>query len=255
MRIHRTRAYGCVLALAALLCGCATQERSAPPPTAGAEAPPPPPPPTAGPSGGTTAKPPRVTARDFLQQGAHEEPGFGLYSYILFGSRPPDRQSDQYQRYLKAAEAYLVIDTVGEAEAYARRDDINVTYLPVRQTPATATAAVEAYDYARARHLLALAGALSSQGPVIVSTRMPLGDAAALPAERLYQDLSTVPPEVVKLWVRHFIAQAARERFWERQTRDEFLLGLRTFVARGGEQVNQLNSAVASLVWGFGGAR
>ena len=94
------------------------------------------------------------------------------------------------------------------------------------------------------------------EGPYIVSARIPLTDARALPAEYLFQDLSTVPPNVVGLWVRQFKAQAAQERFWETQTKDQFVLSLRAYIARGGEQVSQIGTAVAALIWRFpGGSR
>lgn len=223
--------------------------------------------PTRKPARKTRAKPPspaalspgRITARDFLLEGAPEAPGYGLYSYILLGSRPRDNTSEQYRRYEQAIAAYLDIETAANVERYTEKAQINITYLPIRTAPAepvTRDTALAAYDYARSQRILSLVSGRAVEGPYIVSARIPLTDARALPAEYLFQDLSTVPPNVVGLWVRQFKAQAAQERFWETQTKDQFVLSLRAYIARGGEQVSQIGTAVAALIWRFpGGSR
>jgi len=228
--------------------------RPEPPPpvlTPGNAAPTPPPPPVAEPA--PAGRPPnRVTSRALLAQGEDEEPGYGLYSYLVFGLRPT-RQDVRYARYVKALEAYLELEEASSVRRYVQQDAINVTYLPVKDAGVNPTAAylLESYDYARAQRLLALTSGEAPDGPFLISARRPLSKASTLPSEYLFQDLSTVPPELVRLWVHHFIEQAAQERFWERKTRDEFVLEMRTYIARGGNEVAGLSAAFATLLWHF----
>ena len=205
---------------------------------------PPPPPPTA------AAPHPHELAREFLPSSASEQPGFGLYSYVLFGYPPldpNDRTSEQYQRYLKTAENFVQIDQVGDVlRAGAQPANINITYFPVSGPPAanTAQALLMAYDYARAHVILQLTGK-SSQGPYIVSTLKPLSQASSFPDQHILQDLSEVPPRLVGLWVQNFREQSTQSRFWE-QPRDEYALKLRTEI---GEVSDQLIAAV--VIWHF----
>ena len=46
------------------------------------------------------------TGWSLLRSGRREEPGYGLYSYLLFGSRP---SAETRERYLKALEAYVTL--------------------------------------------------------------------------------------------------------------------------------------------------
>ncbi|PWT98437.1 MAG: hypothetical protein C5B51_29295 [Terriglobia bacterium] len=196
--------------------------------------------------------PNRVTSRALLLQGENEEPGYGLYSYLVFGLRPARSDTPRYARYIKALEAYLELEEASSVRRYVPQDAINVTYLPVRDSaPTTPAALLETYDYSRAQRLLALTTGESPDGPFLISARQPLSRAAALPAEHIFQDLSTVPPDLVRLWVKHFIEQAAQERFWESKSRDEFILGVRTYIARGGNEVGSLSAAFASVIWQF----
>jgi hypothetical protein len=47
----------------------------------------------------------------------------------------------------------------------------------------------------------------------------------------LFQDLSSVPADIVVPWVKEFIGQAAQERFWEARNAAQFTLKLRQSVA------------------------
>jgi hypothetical protein len=208
-----------------------------------------------------TAEPPpkidqprRVTSRALLGPEETEESGYGLYSYLVFGLRPTRRDSPRYQRCVKALEAYLELEDVSSVERYVSRNGINITYLPVKDPGARPdpAATLEVYDYSRAQRILSLTRGATWEGPFLISARRPLSDAQALPSENIFQDLSTVPPDLVRLWVKHFIAQAGQERFWERQTRDEFVLEMRTRIARGGAEIANLTTAFASLLWHFG---
>ena len=78
-------------------------------------------------------RPPKVSSRDFLLHHEAEEPGYRLYSYVLFGSRP---NKSTRPRYLKAIKAYLGdIEDVNDMLQYFNRKQLNITYLPVDTCP------------------------------------------------------------------------------------------------------------------------
>jgi hypothetical protein len=92
---------------------------------------------------------------------------------------------------------------------------------------ADAAAVLAKYDYGRSEALLSsLPGPLRTRGPYIVSTVVPLSNAAA-PTQFLYQDLSSVPPEIVVPWVKAFLVQAAKERYWEPDAVAQLVLDIR----------------------------
>jgi hypothetical protein len=110
---------------------------------------------------------------------------------------------------------------------------LNVAYLPVKTVSHDVRLLPEIvlddYNYARATALLAkVPGGVHTDGPYIVSTLHPLTGLAMLSEEYLYQDLSSVPPSLILLWVKAFIAQAGQERFWESATMPQVVLTLRT---------------------------
>lgn len=184
----------------------------------------------------------RQSARDFLIRGKSEEPGFGLYSYILIPSRSTDADT---QRDIAVIGSFLkALDAVSDVEAFTAKSKINVTYLVVKSGPAaTAEAVLADYDVPRCKHILELFAADHadvSEGPYIVSTLAPLGDASQLPAHYLWQDLSSVQPDVAAAWEKEFEKQAGQPEFWQASTRDAALLKLRNFIstaASGGAAV------------------
>jgi len=196
---------------------------------------------------------PRLTGRELLAPDEKEEQGYGLYSYLLFQRRIRDLNSPTLKRYRAAIEAYLEIEHVSEILRFRERRDMNVTYLPVvvHSHPSDSTAMLKNYDYARSKHILAVARVRSGDGPFILGTRQPVSRSVSLPKEHLFHVLSTVPERAIGAWVRLFLQQASQEKFWERESRDEFLLRLRTEIAKGGDQIEDLSAAFASIVWRF----
>jgi len=231
----------------------------------------------------------RITAGSLLTSGQDEPPG-GLYSYILFGSRPESFDSPRWNRYFQTILAYLNLPSAGDAGLYTPAEKLNLTFLPLtcsakelpvsnmqpvtfQFTPArveahrmehlatgkpfaghgksnadTACALVSSYDYSRAQRLLALLAGAHLEGPYIISTAQPLSKAGELPAQYLYQDLSNVPPDLVGLWFREFMAQAQEPEFWKTRSADQFVLRLRTVIGIASEQVPDFRS---SVVWAF----
>jgi hypothetical protein len=104
------------------------------------------------------------------------------------------------------------------------------------------------YDYARAQGLLALLRDSHMEGPYIISVAEPLSRTRALPAQYLYQDLSSVPPELIRLWVKEFMAQAQENEFWKTRSKDQFVLRLRTAIGVMSQQIPDLGK---SITWTF----
>lgn len=174
--------------------------------------------------------PPLETARDFLVDHQPEEAGYGLYSYLLFGSPPTPASRD---RSLATIAAYLdFISRREDLEEYVPRAQLNITYLFLTEAPPPVVANLRAgdlpaggdmapaewvldhYDYARARAVLHAIPGAHVEGPYIVSALAPLTGARAAPGGHLEQDLSHVPPEFAAAWVKTFLAQSAQPNTW-----------------------------------------
>jgi hypothetical protein len=172
----------------------------------------------------------RETGHDLLVKGSEEGEGYGLYSYVLLGA-PPDDNSRE--RYLKLMDAFLRhVPGIADLEKYFERKQLNITYVPIdasAEIPPSAQWLLEHYDYARARFLMrSLQG--TREGPYIVSSLQPLSKTATLSGYYLSQDLSSVPPDLVSLWVGEFLNQAAQERFWTESSGKTLVLRLRTSI-------------------------
>jgi hypothetical protein len=194
----------------------------------------------------------RETARALLQPGSAEESGYGLYSYLLFGSTPSDAARELY---VKTVESYLaLVPDVMSLEEYVPRGELNILYLLVRSAPTQPAAvawALDNYDYARARSLLRNIPRNNRDGPYILAATRPLGKAgsAELAAGHyLLQDLSSVPPHLAALWVKEFLNQAAQNRFWEEKTAVKLGLNLRRTIGIAGAGLPEIRKGLDSLI-------
>jgi hypothetical protein len=178
-------------------------------------------------------EPPQITARDFLTPYESEEPGYGLYSYLLFGVNTTDK--GEREKYLETITVYLImIDAVADVERYTSKANINITYLPLTEEPPskpTPEWVLEHYDFARARVLLDKVKKGLINGPYIISVAEPLTTSGIPAGHHLFQDLSIVPADIVQYWVKAFMEQSSEEDFWEPRTATQWLLRLRTSIA------------------------
>jgi hypothetical protein len=171
----------------------------------------------------------RLSGRAFLPRSTAEVSGYGLYSYVLFGSPPTDTSQKHYEATVRAF--LQVIEGASQLEAGGvSKKRLNITYLPTTAALADDTDAatlLTKYDFGRAAALLLkLPGQPRTGGPYIVSVITPLSDATP-PAQFLYQDLSSVPSDIIVPWVKAFVVQASKERFWERDSITNLVLDLR----------------------------
>jgi hypothetical protein len=181
-----------------------------------------------------------ISARHFLLPGGDVAPGFGLYSYLLFGAPPKD--AEEKARYLKTIEACLLV--MQEVDEYLRRHvrprSMNATYIPVNTLPRAGTSNGEwaanvlaAYDYAAADILLSKLRRDHREGPFLVSVLQPLNESEA--TANLWEDLTGVAPDLAWDWVKSFTYLAAQQRTWSEVSLERFGLTLRNLIAVGGK--------------------
>jgi hypothetical protein len=190
--------------------------------------------------------------RAFLRSGEPEAKGFGLYSYLLFGSPPTSER--EAALYRAAVAALLALPEARELAMYAPDSTLNLTYLPLARPPSgtSADSLLSAYDYARARIIIRNVPELNDarDGPYLVSATRPLTRGRS-PGPRLVQNLTGVPPRLVGPWVEHFIEQAQRPGFWEGDAeQDDFALSLRTALSEAAEGLPEVQGALGRwIVW------
>lgn len=191
----------------------------------------------------------RELRRALLLKDRSEGKGFGLYSYMLLGAPPND---SNYERYKKFVQAYLDrILNLEQLQRYFLPSQLNVIYLPVdKEPPDTFTTdwILDHFDYERARFLLASVPGIHGDGPFIISSYHPLQGPDSLTAPYLFEDLSTVPPEVVEFWVQQFKSQTAQERSWDKQTVSRLALKLRTGIAIFARALPNVQKAVFECI-------
>jgi hypothetical protein len=188
----------------------------------------------------------QMSGRGFLTASQSEPDGFGLYSYILFGSRPAAADRDRYIAILDAALRLLkpTNDLVTRIKAF----QLNSTWLPVTSLPASDPDSkwlVDNYDYTSAAVFLARAGIKNPDAIYILSVRSPLSKAAPTPPF-LKQDLSHVPADLASTWVTLFINQAAQERFWDSNTFAGVVAKMRLAIALTAQGVPNVETAMGT---------
>jgi hypothetical protein len=192
----------------------------------------------------------REAGRLFLSEDQPEAEGYGLYSYLLFGSPP---SGGVQGRYLEAIAAYLrLVPHLAALEKYFKPRELNVIYLPTQKPPPDTEAVTPEwilihYDYARARYWMRALPGTNRAGPYLVSTLHPLSQTTAAPERYLFQDLSAVPPHLVSLWVEEFLNQAAQEQFWREATASALAVRMRTAIAQLAIALPEVQAALKRL--------
>jgi hypothetical protein len=190
-----------------------------------------------------------MSGRAFLTRGQTEPAGFGLYSYILFGSPPSAAERDQYVAIFDAT--LRLMRPLSDLAGALKPAQLNATFLPLKTLPTSDPDGkwlVDNYDYSVAAADLARAGIRGdTAGAYIVSVRTPLSQGSAAPP-LLIQNLSHVPPSLASTWVTIFLNQAAQERFWNSNTIDGLLAKMRLAIALAAEGAPQIKTAIATLI-------
>jgi hypothetical protein len=194
----------------------------------------------------------RETGWALLQPGRSEAPGYGLYSYLLLGAPPSGATRE---RYLAVIDAYWgLVPEIASLERYVAPAQLNIAYLPVTGPPPQAVSTewlLAQHDHARSRALLRLLPGAHRGGPYILSVlkRVGLpGAGSSLTGPYLFQDLSSVPPNLAAAWVKQFLNQAAQERFWENRTGERLALKLRVTIGVMGTGLPEVRKALDTWI-------
>ena len=210
---------------------------------------------------GSATQPRRESGREFLVDTQAEAPGFGLYSYLLFGSPPNDATR---ARYVAAVAACLEqIPEIQKMQKYKPDRELNITYLMVNDAvpgqvagirPGSADLegaarwVVEHYNYARALAVLATLPGEHRNGPYIVSYHAPLTGSPALAGGYLIQDLSHAQPDLAGAWVKTFLAQVSENNYANPATLPRVALELRNAVGLIAQQWPQIHESVDQAI-------
>jgi hypothetical protein len=202
----------------------------------------------------------------FLVGNQAEGTGYGLYSYLLFGSPPSDANRTLY---LQAISACIrgMRDIRSLEDAGFARQELNVTYLPISEplprvfssgsglSPHAITLLdewiLDHYNYDRARSLLRFLRGAHRGGPYIISTLNALGGHEPFPTRHLFQDLSVVPydrPELIFAWVQEFLQRASQPHRWEETSAKQFTLRLRQAITIVFTDVPEIRNALESRI-------
>lgn len=191
----------------------------------------------------------REPAQSLLLNGKLEPAGYGLYTYILFGSPPADSDMPRAKKTLEVYAALIV--PLEQMESYFDRQELNVITVPVtlaaqpKQKP-SADELLKCYGFARARALLDKIDPNLRRGPYLVSSLTPLTKGLSHPY--LLQDLSSVPPDVVAFWVRHFLNEAAQQHSWNATTFEGIALRTRTAIAVAAQALPDVTKGLSAYL-------
>ena len=89
---------------------------------------------------------------------------------------------------------------------------------------------------------------LHGDGPFIISPYRPLEAPNSLTTPYIFEDLSSVPPDVVEFWVQQFKCPTAQERSWDKETVSSVALRLRTAIAIFALGLPEVKKAVAQWI-------
>lgn len=160
-----------------------------------------------------------------------EELNFGLYSYLLFGSKSQGGRS----RRVAAASGYLQLIPDTSSLTSDKYRASNVFYAPLDRNYYAANTINQidaewlecAYDYGRAKEFL-LKIEEDGDGIYIVSYVSALDDTMVIDNSRLLViDLSDTPENLIEDQLLEFRRQVRRERYWKQEGFRNFLLSTR----------------------------
>ncbi len=135
--------------------------------------------------GGGKRLQPLLEKHTFLESGQQEESGFGLYTYILFKSRPTALNKSLYLEMISQ-----ILRRTSKLDKHKDRDtpknELNVSYFLIQtaapkvqmKPEAMAEWILEHYDYRRAGKIMRKASVLEQNGPLLLSTFQPLTSSA-----------------------------------------------------------------------------
>jgi hypothetical protein len=208
-------------------------------------------------AGGAASGDHRQTGRGWLVGNQLEPSGYGLYSYLLFGSRPSDATRPLYVAVIKARLGK--VDPIERQLSEFHPAQLNLYLVPLLGEPPGGAESDRlanwivdyGYNYPRASKILtSLAGRRT--GVYILSVlSKPVDPSHALQPPYLWQDLSSVEPAIVVAWIQYFLDQSAKDRPWEESMGDKLALDLRNNIEIVAVQMQAAIPAMATAVKWF----
>lgn len=194
-----------------------------------------------------------VAGREYLPGNQRETSGYGLYSYVLFAEPPTSATRDRYLMVIKSFQE--LVPNINLLKQTIPPERLNITYFPVTTAlpvePETGSITPEwlldHYNYARATGLLAKLAGDHVYEVYLVSVLKPLSEVDVAVKPYAEQDVSSVPPELVRIWVREFFVQTSQETFWQPRTGEMLVLKLRTAIAVAAQGLPEVEGALRSL--------
>jgi len=192
----------------------------------------------------------------YLEGKQSEEPGYGLYSYLLFESPPTENNRNLYLQSIIAVIKRLQ-DVKALEDAGFDRTELNVTYVPVK-TPLpkgrpSPEWVLEHYNYPRSQFFLSRLPGTYRRGPYLVSVLRPISRAHGETGSHLVQNLSAIPPnrtDFIHKWIREFMERAGLPEKWNEATGAGLADELRLAVAQAAEGLPKVQEAIKSwIVW------
>jgi len=178
-----------------------------------------------------------ISGRTLLMRSEREAGGYGLYTYLLFGSQPNETLRERFEA---ALDAYL--DVIPEIEGFqqgvppGRR---NLTLLPVDQRLSEDLRSdrvafkkwlLDHYDYSRAREILGVVSNQHRDGPYFLSCSTAPSSQRQGEDRCLFQSLASVPPHLIALWTKEFLNQAELAQYSGMTLDVPLMLRLRTAI-------------------------
>ena len=155
-----------------------------------------------------------VSGIDLLGSVDNEEPGYGLYSYLVLGEIPTPNDRERVLSIITSVTHLPSADTLKISRP---KKQINIIYLPVKERshilPLQASTILDNYDFERALTITRRLSLTIRRGPYLLSTLHPLSHAQEREAY-LLQDLSDVDFSVAETWITDFGAEAMKAKYW-----------------------------------------
>jgi hypothetical protein len=195
----------------------------------------------------------QTTGRDWLIRDHSEAPGFGLYSYLLFGSLPSDATRPLYLAAVNASMAK--VQPISVPLGVFSPKQLNLYLIPLLKPPPAEINdddlpdwVVTNYDYARAEGILSIIRERGTGIYILSVLGKGVNTSTPLAPPYLWQDLSHVESKIVVAWIQHFLDQAKKERPWEENMGEEFILELRNYVEKCANDVAAAIPAMATAI-------
>ncbi|HTO84144.1 MAG TPA: hypothetical protein VMQ73_18105, partial [Methylomirabilota bacterium] len=192
----------------------------------------------------------QITERAPLWAGAMESEGYGLYSYLLFGTNSDRNRSKR----LAAIHRELFSNPTDPGLANFSLSERNIFYLPLAPKGSPLVTDVEQandswflchYDYTTAQYLLRRIGK-EGDGIYLASNISPLMNREQPANNRiLVSDLSWISDDLIEQAVREYRRQVMRERYWDQATLRSMAFKLRAALTPIAKSIELMTAAIA----------